>query len=152
MMVETAGAQSIMHEASGQQTSGRVIAQQCTGMQSIHARTIFLGKDGYTIRMAVNLQDHHPYNLSSLIHLTLQQCFYAYRSATFLILHPWPNPWLHNAQFRVVYKQNGLHQGQCRLFDILVHLCINPWFYCTLPMFAFQWFLLDQITGRVKWI
>ena len=31
-----------MHETSGQLTSGRVIAQQCTGMQSLHARMNFL--------------------------------------------------------------------------------------------------------------
>ncbi len=64
-----------MHETSGQQTSGRVIAQQCTGMQSVHARIVFLVKEGYSIGMAATLQDHHPYNLSSLIHLTLQQYF-----------------------------------------------------------------------------
>ncbi len=53
--------QSIMHEASGQQTSGRVIAQQCTGMQSAHATTVYLVKLGFTIRMVVNLQDYHPF-------------------------------------------------------------------------------------------
>ena len=76
VIVETSCAQLIMHETSGQQTSGRVIAQQCTGMQSVHARTVFLVKEGYSIGMEANLQDRHPYNLSSLIHLTLQQCFY----------------------------------------------------------------------------
>ena len=74
--VDVADDQSTTHEASGQQTSGRVIAQQCTGMQSVHARTVFLVKEGYSIGMEANLQDRHPYNLSSLIHLTLQQCFY----------------------------------------------------------------------------
>jgi hypothetical protein len=96
VIVKTAGAQLIMHETSGQQTSGRVIAQQCTGMQSVHARTVFLVKEGYSIGMAANLQDDHPYNLSSLIHLTLQQCFYSYiilfSLQRFSIFYPMPNP------------------------------------------------------------
>jgi hypothetical protein len=48
----------------------------------------------------------------------------------------------------VVNKQNGQSKGQCHVFDIVVHACMNPWFYCTLPIFAYRWFSIGSSHGE----
>ena len=88
------------------------------------------------IRMSANLQNHHPYNLSSLIHLTLQQCFCTYMVLLslprFLHLYTRPNSCLHNIQFGWQSKWSVRrpvpleHKGQCRVFDIVIQCMYEP--------------------------
>lgn len=136
---------------TGQQTSGRVIAQQCTGMQSVHARIVFPVKEGHTMRM-VPISKPSSIYLSSSIHLMLQRCTYAYpfvHSATFCILILDLIRPLHNTQCRVDYKPNDRQEVSAAYLNchpllyvpvVLLHVTNN-----FLPM-AFYW-----INSRGDW-
>jgi hypothetical protein len=149
--VDVADDQSTTHEASGQQTSGRVIAQQCTGMQSAHATTVFLVKIGFTIRMAVNLQDYHPL---PFIHETLDTvatfllCVFV-RSETLLTLYPRPYLFMRHAQFMAVHRpyivgmKVSASLRYCQAYT-------NPWFYCTLPIFTSRCLTIGSTHGKNK--